>query len=190
LSGGIPKAIELFACSDIADLGIYGLESANNGNAAGGEEFTLSGSAFAGEYIYITTNGNGAVAFETFFDFPANFATAVASINGDDAIVLYKSGVIIDVFGEVGVDGTAQPWEYTDGWAARNSLKAPKTTFVLADWTFSGTQALSGAQTNAAAGTPVPIKQFTCGGDAPAPAPVPAPVPAAPTSKIYDVQGR
>ena len=45
VTGGLPKAIELYATSDIADLSIYGVGSANNGGGSDGEEFTLSGSA-------------------------------------------------------------------------------------------------------------------------------------------------
>jgi hypothetical protein len=35
LTGGVPKAIELYAINTIADLSIYGLESANNGAVNG-----------------------------------------------------------------------------------------------------------------------------------------------------------
>jgi hypothetical protein len=42
LQGGTPKAIEICALTDIADLSNYGIGSANNGGGSGGEEFTLA----------------------------------------------------------------------------------------------------------------------------------------------------
>ena len=41
LSGGVPKAVELYAVSDIGDLSEYGLGSANNGSGTDGQEFTF-----------------------------------------------------------------------------------------------------------------------------------------------------
>ena len=87
LSGGVPKAIELFVNEDIADLSIYGVGSANNGGGSDGEEVTLSGSASAGDYIYIASEDIG---FTDFFGFAPDFVSSAASINGDDAIELLK----------------------------------------------------------------------------------------------------
>lgn len=41
LPGGVPKAVQLIALTDIADLSIYGLGSANNGGGTDGEEYTF-----------------------------------------------------------------------------------------------------------------------------------------------------
>lgn len=41
LPGGLPKAIELYASADIADLSIYGVGSANNGGGSDGVEFSF-----------------------------------------------------------------------------------------------------------------------------------------------------
>ena len=118
LPNGLPKAVELYVLNDITDLSIYGLESANNGATASGEEFTFpSDSVAAGDFIYVATE---TPQFSAFFGFAPNYTNGAAiSINGNDVIVLYKNGVIVDVFGEIGVDGTGQPWEYMDGWAYR-----------------------------------------------------------------------
>jgi hypothetical protein len=170
LTGGLPKAVELVACSDISDLSIYGLESANNGGGAKAAEFTFpSGSASAGDFIYISVEAD---QFRNFFGFAPNFEDSAANINGDDAIVLYKNGAIIDVFGETTTDGTGQPWEYSDGWAARVNQRASSVTFDLNDWTFSGKDALDGVTTNAASLTPVPVKMNMCG-DSSGPGPDP-----------------
>jgi hypothetical protein len=55
LSGGTPKAIELYIINDIADLSKYGLGNANNGGGTDGEEYTFpADSSIAVAYINIT----------------------------------------------------------------------------------------------------------------------------------------
>lgn len=54
LSGGVPKAVELFVVNDIADLSTYALGTANNGGGTDGEEFTFPAGTF-------TTEGGGDV---------------------------------------------------------------------------------------------------------------------------------
>jgi hypothetical protein len=163
LSGGVPKAIELYALTNISDLSIYGLESANNGNPASGPEFTFpADTASAGEFLYVASESTG---FTDFFDFAPDYTGGVASINGDDAIALYQNGTIVDVFGEIGVDGTGQPWEHLDGWAYRVDGTGPDgNTFGLSNWTFSGPNALDGETSNNTAATPFPIGTYSTGG--------------------------
>lgn len=159
LTGGIPKAIELFATADVADLSTYGLGSANNGGGSDGEELTLSGSATAGQFIYVASE---APAFTSFFGFAPDFTGAAASINGDDAIELFENGAVVDTFGELDVDGTGQAWEYLDGWAYRSSSTGPDgQAFELGSWTFSGANALDGESDNASAAAPFPISSYT-----------------------------
>ncbi|AUP78203.1 fibronectin type III domain-containing protein [Flavivirga eckloniae] len=158
LSGGVPKAIEFFAVNDIADLSIYGFGSANNGGGTDGQEFTFSGSASAGDFIYVASEETG---FTNFFGFAPNFTNSTAGINGDDAIELFLNGTVVDVFGDINTDGSGQPWEYLDGWAYRNDdTGADGSTFVIGNWTFSGPNALDGAMTNNTATTPFPLKAY------------------------------
>jgi len=161
ITGGLPKAIELYVVKDISDLSRYGLESANNGNgSAGVPEFTFPDDAVAaGTYIWVATE---TLQFNNFFGVDPTYTNSVASINGDDAIVLYNDGQVIDVFGDVDTDGTGQPWEYKDGWAYRNNNTGPDgTLFDLDNWSFSGPDALDGETTNAGAQTPFPMASFT-----------------------------
>ena len=146
LSGGVPKAIELYAKQDIADLSIYGFGSANNGGGSDGVEFTLTGSAKAGDFIYVASE---AIGFLNFFGFSPNFISSAAAINGDDAIELFYNGQVIDVFGDINVDGSGQEWDYLDGWAYRVDNTGPDgQTFVIANWSFSGPNALNGTTIN------------------------------------------
>ena len=159
LSGGLPKAIELHVVNNIVDLSIYGVGSANNGGGSDGEEFTFPAvSAAAGEFLYVATESAG---FTSFFSFTPDYTSSAASINGDDAIELFMNGPVVDVFGDINVDGTGQPWEYLDGWTYRvNGTGADGATFDLGSWTFSGPNALDGETTNATAATPFPIGSY------------------------------
>ena len=44
-------------------------------------------------------------------------ASSDISQNGDDAIELYLNGAVVELFGDVDVDGTGEAWEYMDSWA-------------------------------------------------------------------------
>jgi len=163
LTGGIPKAVEFFALNDISDLSAYGFGSANNGGGSDGQEYTFSGSATAGDYIYIATETTG---FNDFFGFAPDDTSAAASINGDDAIELFFNGSVVDIFGDINVDGSGQPWEYMDGWAYRVPGTEPDgATFNLDNWTFSGPNALDGTATNDTASMPFPFGSYDADGD-------------------------
>lgn len=179
LSGGLPKAIELYAVTDIADLSDFGVGSANNGGGTDGQEFTFPvASLSAGDYIYLATETTG---FDTFFGFPPTYTSAAAaSINGDDALEVFHDGVVVDTFGEPDVDGTGQAWEYLDGWAKRLDRVA-SASFDVSNWTFSGPNALDGESSNATAATPYPVET--------AATPGPGPEPVIEEVFIHEVQG-
>ena len=113
LASGTPKAVEFYVVNDISDLSIYGFSSANNGSGSSGQEYTFSGSARAGDYLYISSETD---SFTSFFGFAPTDTAGAANINGDDAIELFQNGSVIDVFGVPDVDGTIHPWEYSEGW--------------------------------------------------------------------------
>lgn len=162
LTGGIPKGFELFALDDIPNLSIYGLGSANNGQGSDGVEYSFPAVAVnAGDFIYVANDSAG---FNQFFGFNADFVDGgnATNINGDDAVEVFLNGEVIDVFGDINVDGTGQPWEYLDGWAYRVSGTGPDgSTFVLGSWYFSGIDAMDNETTNGTAATPVPIGTYT-----------------------------
>ena len=160
-TGGVPKGVEIYAKADIADLSEYGIGSANNGQGTDGEEYTFpSMMVTAGTFLYVSSDSMG---FIDFFGFETDFnAGAAMGINGDDAIELFHNGAVIDIFGDIDVDGNGTPWEYLDGWAYRvNGTGGDGSNFVLANWSFSGVDALDGESTNATAATPVPIGTYT-----------------------------
>ena len=160
LTGGTPKAVEVYVVSDVADLSIYGIGGANNGDGSDGQEFTFpAGGATAGTYFYIASES---LQFENFFGFAPDYTSFAASINGDDAIELFENGAVVDVFGEIDVDGSGTAWEYLDGWAYRLAGSGPDgSTFVIGNWTFSGPNAMDGETTNDSATTPVSYTHLT-----------------------------
>jgi len=170
LTGGLPKAVEIYVVNNVADLSVYGLGSANNGGGSDGEEFTFPAvGAAAGSFIYVASETPG---FTDFFGFAPHYTNAAANINGDDAIELFQSGGVVDVFGVIDVDGTGQPWEHLDGWAYRINGTGPDgTIFMIGNWSFSGPNALDGETTNATATTPFPIGSYV-GGAIPESAPI------------------
>ncbi len=163
LSGGVPKAVELYVVNDIDDLSIYGIGSANNGGGTDGEEFTFPAqSASAGSYLYVASEVEG---FTAYFGSAPDFDTSAMGINGDDAVELFKNGSVIDTFGDIDTDGNGTDWEYVDGWAYRIAGSvANNGSFSSANWTFSGVDALDGADSNATATTPFPLATFTTEG--------------------------
>ena len=160
LLGGLPKGVELCAVMDIPDLSAYGLGSANNGGGTDGEEWTFpADSAVQGQFIYVSADSAG---FETFFGFiPDYFETGYAlSINGDDAVELFHNGVVVDLFGDIDVDGTGEPWEHLDSWAYRVSNTPDSPIFDITHWFFGGPNVWDGELTNDTAASPMPIGTY------------------------------
>lgn len=172
LPGGQPKGIELFTNTEINDLSLYGVGSANNGDGSDGKEFSFTNrSLAAGSYIYITSNTD---AFETFFGFTADYTSEAMSINGDDAIELFEGDTLIDIFGESDVEGG--DWNYKDGWAKRlTNTPANAGNFNIANWTLSGIGAWEGAADNASSTTPLPLGNSSTGTPPSPPEPTPLP---------------
>ena len=160
LTGGTPKAIELYVVRDIADLSTFGVGSANNGGGSDGQEFTFPEvTASAGDFIYISSEASN---FNAFFGFDSDYVSNVANNNGDDALELFQNGVVIDTFGDIDTDGTGQPWDYQDGWAYRNNDTGPDgSMFVVGNWSFSGVGENDDDTTQASATNPWPIGTFT-----------------------------
>ena len=168
LPGGLPKAIEIYVTEDINDLSVYGLGSANNGDGSDDQEFTFPAeSASAGSYIWIT---GSPAEFETFFGFAATYedTDGASNVNGDDAVELFFNGEVVDVFGDINVDGSGEAWEYLDSWAYRVSgTQADGTTFNIGNWTFGGVDVFDGTGLNSEAASPFPIGTYTVDGTVP-----------------------
>lgn len=163
LTGGVPKAIEVFILNDMLDMSVCGLGSANNGGGTDGQEFTFPADGVtAGTFLYLASES---VEFENFFGFQPDFVDSAANINGDDAIELFCGAAVVDVFGDINLDGSGQPWDHLDGWAYRVSNTGPDgAVFSIANWSFSGINALDGETSNASALIPFPVASYVSSG--------------------------
>jgi len=165
LSGGTPKGVEVYVTADIPDMSIYGLGSANNGGGSDGEEFTFPAvAATAGDCIWLNHSStvDNLATFDDWFGFAPDYSTSAVNINGDDAIELFQNGSVIDTYGVINAPAAGQPWEYMDGWAYRVDGTGPDgTSWVQANWTYSGANALDGETSNATAASPMPHCSYT-----------------------------
>ena len=179
LSGGTPKAAELFATCDIAELSVYGMGKASNGGGMSSQTLTFAAGALAaGSFFYASYE---ATEFETYFGHPPNATGGALNVNGDDAIALFQDGVIVDTFGDPDVDGTGEVWEYTSGWAYRISRTVASGVFSPSHWTFANRALVSGCEDRLAetCTNPFPIGTFVPPYSPPSPPPPAPPTPPA-----------
>ena len=134
------KFVHLYAAVDIPDLSIFGLGSANNGGGTDGEEWTFPEglSAVAGEHILLYRDlatmeayMDASNLFNQLYEAPAGSSSPVSS-NGNDALELFKNGVVVETFGEATYEGGSgnydHPWAFNDSWAFK----------VDGVWTYGG----------------------------------------------------
>jgi len=156
LPGGLPKWVELTntGSADV-DLSAYSIGNINNGGTTlgGGSASVLSGNLPAGAtYVlcYEADNGPGGSMFFSVYAQDPDFYFGGAYINGDDCVALYlgaatgdgSDATLVDVYGEIGTDGTGTTWEYADSYAYRCGNTANGGIFDEGDWTIAGVNAL------------------------------------------------
>jgi len=142
------RAIHLNVLKDIADLSTYGIEINSNGSTATIDPTNLDYyfpkvSVSAGDQILLVRDAdatNAAAYFgECFSEFDHVFESSRMTHNGNDAVLLYSEGVAIETFGEFGVNGTGQEWEYTGSWGYKLGTKWIYGTIDCANNVGSGT---------------------------------------------------
>ena len=127
------RFVEIYnpSSSDI-DLTGWQIRRYANGNTTS-SDVDLPGTLAAGEAYVIA---NDSVNFNTLYGFYPNTSSGFISGNGNDVYELFNGSSVIDIYGEVGVDGTGEPWEYEDAIAYRNSnIVAGNTVWTESEWT-------------------------------------------------------
>ncbi len=157
LPGGLPKFVEITNTGNsTVDLSNFSIGNFNNGGTTlgGGSSFTLSGMLAAGDSWVISYENSDVPGTSLFFDvygFDADELGLGAFINGDDAIALFDGPAtgdgsdanIVDVYGVIGVDGSGEVWEYTDGYSFRNfNVVSGNSTFTSGEWFIGGANSL------------------------------------------------
>ncbi|MAJ97906.1 MAG: T9SS C-terminal target domain-containing protein, partial [Flavobacteriales bacterium TMED288] len=127
------KAIHLKANTNISDLSIFAIGTANNGGGSDGPEFTFESiSVSSGDEILVVRDDSAMSIYMgscySEFDHIIHQNISAINQNGNDAIELFENGIIIETFGDANVDGTGEDWEYTDSWAY----------LVDSTWTYGG----------------------------------------------------
>ncbi|MFH1749073.1 MAG: hypothetical protein ABIG44_18740 [Planctomycetota bacterium] len=103
----------------------------------------------AGQSYVICSNLGCTGAFLAVFGFNANRYTMTDFEGGDARVILTDAADgsnLIDIYGEFGVDGTGQPWEYLRGYAYRLPAYNSGTgqTFEAGQWFLGGLDSLAG----------------------------------------------
>ncbi|WP_121667839.1 T9SS type A sorting domain-containing protein [Mesonia aquimarina] len=129
------------AAIDLDAQEIY-LAKYSNANNSTTTSIALTGIIEADDYFIIATDETN---FEAAYGFKPDETGSITG-NGDDPYALYiggdaDDGDLFDVYGEIGVDGTGEAWEYENSRAFRNSVSTSPTTIWNAnEWTIvSGT---------------------------------------------------
>jgi uncharacterized protein len=99
------KVLEIYnPTTQTVNLSSYAVKLYANGGTTASANLTLTGTLSVGAVLVLVNSGAATPTFQI----PGSITTSVANFNGDDAITLEKSGVVIDRIGQVGFDpGTA-----------------------------------------------------------------------------------
>ena len=150
--------IELYVTSDIPDLSLYAIGVDNDNDGSDGAEYYLTGSATAGDFLYITMYPN---VFQDFFGFAPNFdlgGNNALNPSGNDAVELFyddtNTQVLIDSYGNVGENGNVGGWDYNSSWVYRKTGTGPDGSFVIGNWRIPGANIIID---NDAANTALPV---------------------------------
>lgn len=162
-ASGTPKAIELYAQADIADLSVYSIIRDTNGDGPFDTAVSLPVVALsAGDFFYVS----GTAASTTILDgfgFTVGLTSSIANINGDDILGIsltadpFNSGNFQDSFG---LEGQGDTNFYADSFAVRLNASitgqvpglTDATNFNITPYSDAGLQGASGFGTY----TPVP----------------------------------
>lgn len=134
-SGQTPKMMEIYAQGTV-DFSLYSIENQTNANTTWGATSDLSAlGTVTDDFVYIHSGGS---AFADEFPSATHvMVSATLNVNGDDRLRIIENngGAVIDEFGEDGVDGTGEAWEYLRGYTKRNNNTGPDATFNMSNWT-------------------------------------------------------
>lgn len=125
---GNNKAIEIYnGTGTTVDLSAYSLKKQTNGAGDYTAESVLSG-ILTNNDVYILANTGANTTILALAD--VTNSTSM-NFNGNDAVALFKNGVLID---EVGVFNQVDNWGVDVTLIRKSSVTGPKATYDVADW--------------------------------------------------------
>ncbi len=103
----------------------------------------------AGQSFVINSENGCSNVFPFIYGFNADLDTDAVFGDGNDRYILTDTADgsnLLDIYGEFGVDGTGQPWEYTGGYSYRLSdcNAGNSGVFAANEWSFGGVGSLAG----------------------------------------------
>ena len=145
------KAIHFEALYYISDLSQYGLGTANNGGGSDGQEFSFpSISANAGDQILVCRDSSAIASYfqsDCYSAYNIVIQADEPTGNGNDAYELFYNAVAIEIFGNVDINGTGEPWEYTNSWAFK----------IAGNWTYGTPNCTDSSVTTFLSSCPYPF---------------------------------
>ncbi len=165
-SGADGRTVEIYVNGTVDFTGWNLVRQSNGGGFTTNLDLSSLGS-LTDEFAYIT---NDEATLDAEFSINSTNDNVIEnggiSSNGDDAFQLVDaSDVVIDRFGEDGVDGSGTDWEHTDTYYYRNDgATANAGVFDAINWTIGALDALDGQGTcngEAALSTIVPLGSYT-----------------------------
>jgi len=155
------KAIEIYNGTGVAiDLSAYSVKKQANGAGLYSSELVLTGS-LANNDFYIIANTAANAAILAMADITNN---STITFNGNDAVGLFKNGVLID---EVGVFNQVADWGKDLTLIRKGSVTSPKATYDVAEWDILATDDISNLNShsvNLQTLTPIAGSPFTING--------------------------
>ncbi len=144
-----PRDSSLAKFVEISNIGITTIDFSTTpvylGRQSNGGTFSslqISGTLTAGSSRvigYIFSSADTMRFFNAFGFVPDQYSNFVSG-NGDDGYFLYyggdhTTGYRFDAYGVINVDGTSEPWEYTDKKAVRKrTVTGPSPTWFASEW--------------------------------------------------------
>lgn len=105
-------------------------------------------------FVISASNTDQHLAFQDVYGFAPDYLGGTATFgNGDDRYAITASGtdaaggVLIDIYGTFGVDGSGTVWDYEDGYAFRKAgvLQSNNGVYDPDNWTYGGVNSLEAA---------------------------------------------
>jgi endonuclease I len=146
------KAIEIanFTGNSIS-LSIYSIRKQTNGAGSWSSGFSLSGSLSNGS-VHVVANSSASSSVTS----QANVTTGNAALtfNGNDAVGLFKNGVLIDVVGTY--NGGSSNFAKDKTLRRKETITAPNTTYTTTEWSTFAQNTFSGLGTHTISGSTPP----------------------------------
>ncbi|MEL7534351.1 MAG: lamin tail domain-containing protein [Bacteroidota bacterium] len=141
------KAIEIANNTGASlNLSAYVLKKQTNGAGAWGSDYALSGNLAQGEvWVIANSAANAGILAEA----DVNTGSGIMTFNGNDAIGLFKNGVLIDM---LGVFNDASNFAQNVSLIRKAAVETPNSSYTPSEWDVFGTDVIADLGTHSFSG--------------------------------------